>query len=762
MPDPNNPASYENYTIQSGDTLSGIGQQFGVDFNQIATENAIADPNKIFAGQSIRIPKLNQPAPVQPTAPNVQDVKLTLPDVLDSNILEQTPKTSFDLQDVFRRAEQAQTAFQESVTPSLEGLRGLRERYLQALRPNDEEVALGKELTGARSKFRDFELETEERQANELFGGTVKSLGLATGRAQQQGVNRSFESRALSNNVIALAEELGVAQNARQIESQILEGSVNAAQAEFQLQLDLQDRVQQVEDRFIERAMNLDTFTRQKLGDFLSLVEGVNPEDLSPEDEAAITQLALDSGFSPNLVMQGMKATYLASLTDPELPKIGVIGEYYDEDSGEVIKQYGYMDENGQVVYTSGPGGGGFGGGGSVDSNKRVSELSDSEVQTVLASMARIEGFGSSNESARPNRNNNPLNIKLGGATQKWVDQGLARVEGKEAADGGNFLIFNSPEDGFAAAKDLLLNSGIYSNLSLDAALRKWSGGGYGAEVIQGGTNPSTSVIANAAEQAISNMTASFSKDERRSVQGALKNLLQAGDEEQIKNFVISTAIEQLPSAEMKGQAYGRVEALNALDDIEGLISQFEQAGGSLGLLKGNEEQIFQAMGKTSDPQVAQIGSAIAFSIQAYRKAISGAAFTESESKEYEALFPSTKNSSQLNQAKIGALRDRFNGSQRSVLGTRLGSRDIYDNIVGMNRNNEIQASSLVPEETIDQYIFDVLEQPQERTPVDSAFDFAKSAGAVGRFVTQPLVGLGGLIKQSGSIVRSFRDIFGR
>jgi LysM repeat protein len=44
------------YTVLPGDTLSGIGDKFGVSYQSIAQVNNIADPNKIFAGQRLTIP----------------------------------------------------------------------------------------------------------------------------------------------------------------------------------------------------------------------------------------------------------------------------------------------------------------------------------------------------------------------------------------------------------------------------------------------------------------------------------------------------------------------------------------------------------------------------------------------------------------------------------------------------------------------------------------------------------------------------------
>jgi LysM repeat protein len=55
-------ANGQTYTVVSGDTLSAIGARFGVDYHVIAQVNGITDPNKIYAGQVLRIPGTNVPA----------------------------------------------------------------------------------------------------------------------------------------------------------------------------------------------------------------------------------------------------------------------------------------------------------------------------------------------------------------------------------------------------------------------------------------------------------------------------------------------------------------------------------------------------------------------------------------------------------------------------------------------------------------------------------------------------------------------------
>ena len=49
------PSNYTTYTVVKGDTLSGIASKFGTTYQKIASDNGIANPNLIYPGQVLKI-----------------------------------------------------------------------------------------------------------------------------------------------------------------------------------------------------------------------------------------------------------------------------------------------------------------------------------------------------------------------------------------------------------------------------------------------------------------------------------------------------------------------------------------------------------------------------------------------------------------------------------------------------------------------------------------------------------------------------------
>ena len=101
--------------------------------------------------------------------------------------------------------------------------------------------------------------------------------------------------------------------------------------------------------------------------------------------------------------------------------------------------------------------------------NKKISELNNSERQLLYNAQKTRES------SVIPN---NPFGIKVGTSTKHWVNEGKAKL-GPVALDGGQFLIFNDSKSADEAYNELLYGPN-YSDLTVDSALRKWSGASVG------------------------------------------------------------------------------------------------------------------------------------------------------------------------------------------------------------------------------------------------------------------------------------------
>lgn len=50
------------YTVKSGDTLSGIAQNYNTTVGALVALNGIKDPNKIYVGQVLEIPGSKAPS----------------------------------------------------------------------------------------------------------------------------------------------------------------------------------------------------------------------------------------------------------------------------------------------------------------------------------------------------------------------------------------------------------------------------------------------------------------------------------------------------------------------------------------------------------------------------------------------------------------------------------------------------------------------------------------------------------------------------
>lgn len=169
-----------------------------------------------------------------------------------------------------------------------------------------------------------------------------------------------------------------------------------------------------------------------------------------------------------------------------------------------------------------------------------------------------------------------------------------------------------------------------------------------------GGTQVAGSEAANnafmsAADLAVNpNRSVSFQKQFTDTVQ----KFINAGNYDEALEYILSKSVTWLWQEE-KNQLNAAQNALWQLASIQIALKQYERMWWETWLFAGLEEDVASKIGKVKDPKLRALATQINTAIINYRKAITGAWFSSKETKEYQSIFPNTKNSKALNTAII-------------------------------------------------------------------------------------------------------------
>ena len=131
-----------------------------------------------------------------------------------------------------------------------------------------------------------------------------------------------------------------------------------------------------------------------------------------------------------------------------------------------------------------------------------------------------------------------------------------------------------------------------------------------------------------------------------------VKKFVDAGNYDGALEYILSKSVSWLGQEE-KNQLNAAQNALGQLASIQIALDQYAKMGWETSLFAGLEEDVAAKIGEVKDPKLRALATQINTAIINYRKAITGAWFSEKETKEYQSIFPSTKNSKELNTAII-------------------------------------------------------------------------------------------------------------
>lgn len=254
--------------------------------------------------------------------------------------------------------------------------------------------------------------------------------------------------------------------------------------------------------------------------------------------------------------------------------------------------------------------------------------------------------------------------------------------------------LFETYKTGDAAAKKIVLNNFPSQNLknAFFSNYNTWltSSNGLGKDVDAGIRDARSSLrgLASGAEK-----QKAFTED--------FDSYIKNNDTDGLKILINSTIANSL-DAETKKKFNARRDLNVMLNSISADLAEYQRLDGNTGFFKGKIQNLKQnTFGQIGDPKLANLASKIRNSIVNYRQSISGAAFTESESKEYDKLFPAIDKVGELNFELIKSLQDTNNSllsaQYSSVIGDRafnlLYSED-FENSKGVTPYSNLDNSS--------------------------------------------------------------------
>jgi hypothetical protein len=165
--------------------------------------------------------------------------------------------------------------------------------------------------------------------------------------------------------------------------------------------------------------------------------------------------------------------------------------------------------------------------------------------------------------------------------------------------------------------------------------------------------------------------SAKFTKDQKASVVSAINS----GEDpftvvkNQAKNIMGQTEATTVTKYET---------AKSALQDLQANLTAFYASGGSTNLFNGNYEKVINSLGGVNDPRLVDLATQIQASLQVYRNAVSGTAYSEQEGKDIASIFPGINKTQGLNMAilkgRMTAFDSTIDGTYRSALGSTYDS----------------------------------------------------------------------------------------
>lgn len=160
------------------------------------------------------------------------------------------------------------------------------------------------------------------------------------------------------------------------------------------------------------------------------------------------------------------------------------------------------------------------------------------------------------------------------------------------------------------------------------------------------------------------------------------------------RNVILEVAKSNLQSEDKK-LLQNSESALNEMNNVKKLLDQYYELGGDTGLLKGNYEKVLNRLGRTTDPELARVGSELVQTIMKFRNATTGTAASIQEDRRIDSIFPGIDKGQALNNALTTGRLSSLQSDVDRLYGNVLGS---YYNTLKTGGNQSMSGQQSQPQ----------------------------------------------------------------
>lgn len=309
-------------------------------------------------------------------------------------------------------------------------------------------------------------------KANLDLASTKAKYDIASQQAETQGITSGTPTVYYQGQQAAIQRQAAVDVGAKAAVQAAAQGNYDRSYdlatktAEFKYK-DVQEKINRLKDFVSMNQDNLNAAEKKAISkvDASQKLQQIKLDQQKQVFTWSLTYPQAGIGENDTLVQAAKKASAWVAQNPYAGQKPVQIGTHIDE-MGNNVPTYGLVGANGQI--------------------KPLDYSSSQGNMNLGMSVGTIQGLPTYNTQDnnpgvnRPTRNNNPGNIKVSANSASYA--GVIGVESTPAADGGNFLIFDSPQSGLKAIGQLISTSPGYSKMTAEQAIKRYNGnGGYGA-----------------------------------------------------------------------------------------------------------------------------------------------------------------------------------------------------------------------------------------------------------------------------------------